>query len=150
MSTICTIPAYIGKNQLNGNHEYRQIEILESMVGTWQIVESIERVGIDICINFGHKSSTMVWIDKTLGMIGRESAKVLIGMNLDQAMQYTRRKQALTTISGQLCNSRCKWSKIRFEACMVKWDFTLAHIREYAASVHKLAALNARLDTFGM
>lgn len=142
------IPAYRGKSDLTGKDEFGIIEVPESIIGTWQPVESLEKSGIDVIINFGHKTSTMVYVDCTLGIVGRESAKHLVdkGFTLESALYTVRRKQAMTTISGQLCNPRCDFPSDRLVAQMKHWNFTNTDLQTYAASVHKLAALMLRLN----
>jgi len=145
------IPCYRGKN-IDGREQWGEIEIPRNILGTWQSVENIEKLGIEYIPSFAHKSAQTVFVHPKLGFIGRDTYNRIGNLDIDvsKAKELVRRWSALTTISGQLCNPRCEFPKIRLEAKMLQWGFTIAELRSYAASVHKLAALNVRLESFGL
>lgn len=152
VADVAMIPCYRGKNDLDGREQWGQIEVPRNIVGTWQSVENIEKLGIEYIPSFAHKSAQTVFVHPKLGFIGRDTYNRIGSMDItiEDARKIVRRWSALTTISGQLCNPRCEFPKARLEAKMQQWEFTIAELRSYAASVHKLAALNVRLEQFGM
>lgn len=147
---VVTVPYYGGK--MDGIEQWGTLDVPRNMIGTWQSVENIEKAGIEYRPSFAHKSAQTVFVHPTLGFIGRDTFNRIgnADLTVEQVRHNVRRWSALTTISGQLCNQRCEFPKLRLEAKMLQWGITVEELRSYATSVHKLAALNVRLESFGL